>query len=160
VLHDVPKEFGNIDHLVFRADGAIFVIETKSHHGKVTVQNGELRRDDRPFEKNFVKQTLDNTSWVKAFIAGRFGFEPSWIHAAIVFTNAHVPSHCRLVNVAVIRPSYLERWMAKQPGNAQAAQKLWPQMDKVEAQLFAAPKEDQVSRNPRNPVAAAAGLAG
>lgn len=137
VLHDVPKEFGNIDHLVFRKDGAIFVIETKSHRGCVTVLNGELRRDGQSFEKNFVSQTLDSTSWVKAFVARRFGFEPSWIQAAIVFTNAHVPSHCKLLNVAVIRPSYLERWMEKQPGNPQVAQKLWPQIEKAKLELTA-----------------------
>jgi len=140
VLHDVPKEFGNIDHLVFRADGAIFVIETKSHPGTVNVQNGELRRNGWPFEKNFVNQTLDSTSWLKTFVAERFGFQPSWIHAAIVFTNAHVPLGCKPFNVAVIRPSYLERWMAKQPGNAQAAQKLWPGIGEVEAELLAAQK--------------------
>jgi len=98
--------------------------------------------------------------WLKKFLAKHFGFRPAWIHTAIVFTNGRVPLHCEVSNLAVIRPSYLERWMAKQAGNAQAAQKLWPQIDKVEAHLFTAPREARNSWNPRNSVAAAAGLAG
>jgi Nuclease-related domain len=136
VLHDVQKDFGNIDHLVFRSDGAIFLIETKSHHGTVTVQNGELRRDGLPFEKNFVNQTLDNATWLKRFLKTQYRVQQPWIHAAVVFTDAYVPRHCELHNVAIIHRTYLERWMAKQRGNPEQRMKLWPQVDAVEAQLL------------------------
>ena len=128
VFHDVPVARGNIDHLVLRRDGAVFVIETKSHRGDVTLEHCELRHDRRPFEKDFIRQTLDDVSWLKKSIADRLGFEPRWIHAAIVFTHAHVPRHCQLSRVHILRPDYLERWLASQPGDSDAALKLWPQM--------------------------------
>jgi hypothetical protein len=132
VFHDVPAPHGNIDHLVFRRDGAVFVIETKSHRGDVTLDHCELRRDHRPFEKDFIRQTLENVSWLKKFIATHLGFEPRWIHAAIVFTRAHVPSRCQLSRVNILRPVYLERWLNKQPGDAEAALKLWPRRASLE----------------------------
>jgi hypothetical protein len=127
-LHDVDPGAGNFDHVVFRNDGAVFLIETKSHSGKITIRNGQLLRDGRPLEKNFIHQTLDNVTRLKQVIAHQYGFTPSWIHAAIVFTNARVPLHCELSGVAIIRPIYLERWMGKQPGDMPTAQKLWPQI--------------------------------
>jgi len=36
VLHDVMAEYGNVDHIVVRKDGVVFMIETKSQRGKVT----------------------------------------------------------------------------------------------------------------------------
>jgi hypothetical protein len=159
VFHDVPKKHGNIDHLVFRADGAIFLIETKSQGGTVTFLNGELHRNGRPFDKDFIKQTLNNVSWLKKFCERHSGFKPTWVHAAIVFTDAQVPPHCKLFNVDVIHQSYLERWMARLPGNVLTARKLWPQMDKLEAPLRAAPKEVRNSRPAPHRVGVAAGLA-
>jgi hypothetical protein len=131
-FHDVQARHGNIDHLVFRKDGAIFVLETKSHRGNVTIEHCELRRDHRLFEKNFVGQTLENVSWLKSSIMERLGFEPRWIHSAIVFTQAHVPLHCSLSHVHILRPGYLERWLANQPGDAHAARELWPAMSSLQ----------------------------
>jgi hypothetical protein len=128
VFHDVPAARGNIDHLLFRNDGAIFVIETKSHRGDVTVEHCELQRDHRSFEKDFIHQTLDNAAWVRKSIADHLGFEPRWVHGAIVFTKAHVPLHCQLSHVHILRPGYLERWLAKQPGDSEAAQKIESQI--------------------------------
>jgi hypothetical protein len=132
VFHDVPAQFGNLDHLVFRDDGAIFLIETKSHRGTVTIERNELLRDGQQFEKNFIKQTLGNVSWLKKSIGDQFSFTPAWVHSAIVFNNAHVPAHCKLFNVAVIRPSYLERWLEDQPGDLQARKNLWPQVARMD----------------------------
>jgi hypothetical protein len=82
VLHDVPKQFGNIDHLVFREDGAIFLIESKSHHGEVTVRNDELRRDGRSFERDLVSQTLSGVSVAEEILGKAF-----WL-------SAGMDSHC------------------------------------------------------------------
>ena len=115
VLHDVTTNCGNIDHLVTRNDGVMFLIETKSHRGRVTIERGELRLNRRPFEKDILKQTQGNVYWLRDYLKKHFGIEP-WIHAAIVFTNARVPRHCELQNVHVINVTYLERWIARQPG--------------------------------------------
>jgi Nuclease-related domain len=136
VIHNVPTGFGDIDHLVFRDDGAIFVVETKSHQGHLTVRDGQLLRDGRPFDKDFIKQTLGNVKWVKDKIAENSQFQPTWIHAAVVFTRARVPLHCEISNVAVIRPSYMERWMAKAKGNARNAQAFWPKHPDIKSLLF------------------------
>jgi hypothetical protein len=135
VFHDVQSARGNIDHLVVRQDGAIFVIETKSHRGNVSIERCELRRDHRPFEKNLIGQSLDNVTWVKKFMLEHLGFEPRWIHCAIVFTRAHVPLRCSLSHVHIIRPAYLERWLTGQPGDAMVARELWPAMDSMRGWL-------------------------
>ncbi|MDP9454705.1 MAG: hypothetical protein CYG60_23405 [Actinobacteria bacterium] len=56
VFHDVPlPTVGNVDHVVLGERG-FFSIETKSHSGHVTARRGELFRNGRSFEKDFVKQ--------------------------------------------------------------------------------------------------------
>jgi hypothetical protein len=108
VRHDVNTGWDNIDHVVFRRDGAVFLIETKSHSGRITQQDGQLRRNGQLLEKNFIKQTLNHVSWLKQFLKARAGFEP-WVHAAIVFTDAHVEKHLNLNRVDVLNASYLTR---------------------------------------------------
>ena len=56
VFHDVALPgVGNVDHVVLGERG-FFAVETKSHAGRVTARGGELFRNGRPFEKDFVKQ--------------------------------------------------------------------------------------------------------
>jgi Nuclease-related domain len=136
VQHDVNTGRGNIDHLVFRGDGAIFLIETKSHSGWITRQDDELRRNGQPLEKDFVRQTLDNVSWLKNFLKARAGFEP-WIHAAIVFTDAHVEKHLTLKKVEVFNARYLTRWLERAGGNPRASVFLWPQVESLKNELAA-----------------------
>ncbi|HTY88666.1 MAG TPA: nuclease-related domain-containing protein, partial [Candidatus Acidoferrum sp.] len=135
-LHDVAAEFGNLDHLVFRADGAVFIIETKSHHGRIAEERGELRQDGHPLEKDFLKQVHRNVYWLSHFLKTQCGVKP-WIHAAIVFPNAYVSVRRTLRGVDILNVKYLERWMAKAHGNPQAARKLWPQMDRLKPALQA-----------------------
>jgi hypothetical protein len=135
VFQDVNKGAGNIDHLAFRKDGAIFLIETKSHRGKITGQDGQLRRNGRPLEKNFIAQTHQNIFWVKEFLKARLGFEPEWIHAAIVFSNAYVGEHLEIKGVAVITLNQLSEWIRQQPGNPKLAAKLWPEIENLKHEL-------------------------
>jgi hypothetical protein len=134
VLHDVNIGTGNLDHLVFRNDGAVFLIETKSHHGKIIQQNGQLLRDGFPLEKDFIGQTLKNVMWLKKFMKERLELEP-WIHAVIVFTDAHVEKHLVLKGVPVINASFLRRWMQRQPGNPRVKAR-WPEFADFKSQLF------------------------
>lgn len=133
VFHDVLSRHGNIDHIVFRRDGAIFLIETKSHRGIVTEKAGQLYRDGQDFEKNIVQQTLSNISDLRGLLAAHFKEAP-WITAAIVFTSARVPLWCKIKNISVINASYLERWMSKQNGKQSAGAISWallPELRKV-----------------------------
>lgn len=126
VLHDVAAQFGNIDHLVFRKDGAIFLIETKSHPGKVTEQNAE----------QFLKQTHRNLFWLRDFLKHQFGIE-AWINAAIVFPNAYVSVRRPLRGVEIINSKYLGRWMNKARGNPQTARHLWQRIQEVKQKITA-----------------------
>ena len=137
-VHDVVAGNGNIDHLLFRNDGAIFLIETKSHRGKITVQGDELRRDGRLLEKDFIRQVRGNINWLQEFFQAWLSSQP-WINAVIVFTNATVPPHCVVRRVVVIHAGYLERWMATIRGNPQTAKELLPQIEKLKAELLKGP---------------------
>jgi len=111
VSHDVPGACGNIDHLVFRKDGAVFLLETKSHSGRVTARNGQLLVNGKLPEKNFISIINVNAAAKSEELRARFGVTP-WVHAAIVFTNAYVEPDCKLGHVTVMNARFLQRWMA------------------------------------------------
>lgn len=136
VQHDVNTGPGKIDHLVFRRDGAVFLIETKSHSGWITRHDDELRRNGQSLEADFIQQTLENVAWLKKALKTRTGFEP-WIHAAIVFTDAHVEKHLKLKNVDVFNARYLIRWLDRAHGNPRASVFLWPQVESLKNDLAA-----------------------
>ena len=135
VWHGVKTDGGDIDHLAFRKDGAVFLIETKSHHGKITQQDGQLRRDGQPLEKNFIGQAHRNVYWLKEFLKARSGFEPKWIHAAIVFSNAYVEKHLEIKGVAVMNARFLSEWIRRQSGDPQAGAMFWPEIKKLKVEL-------------------------
>lgn len=135
VLHDVNMGRGNLDHLVFRKDGAVFLIETKSHNGNIAQHDGQLRRNGRPLEKNFIAQAHGNIFWLKKFLQARAGFEPLWIHAAIVFSNAYVEKHLEIKSVAVMNAAFLSEWIKRQPGNSKMAAALWPEIGNLKSEL-------------------------
>lgn len=125
VLHDVPARYGNIDHIVFRADGAVFLIETKSHGGRI----------DERRAKQFVTQTHRNLYWLREFLEPHVGSKP-WIYAAIAFPNAFVSVRQPLSGVDVINLKFVERWVGRQKGNVSLAQHLWPKIEQVKAELL------------------------
>ena len=55
VVNDFVLRRGNIDHIVISTKG-ILTVETKSHRGVVTCEGEMLKRDGKPFEKDFIKQ--------------------------------------------------------------------------------------------------------
>ena len=120
---------------MLRKDGAVFVIETKAHGGRVTEQRGELLLNGRPFEKDILKQIHANIYWLREFIKTRFDIEP-WITAAIVFPNAYVVVRRTLRGVDAINGRYLERWMAKARGNPRIAGRLWSRTAAIKAELL------------------------
>ena len=56
VAHDIRFKYGNIDHLVIRDDGRVFLIETKSHRGVITIDGNRLLLNGQPFKKNPIIQ--------------------------------------------------------------------------------------------------------
>ena len=135
VWHDVKTDGSNIDHLAFRKDGAVFLIETKSHHGKITQQDGQLHHNGQPLEKNFIGQMHRNVSWLKEFLKAHPEVEPAWIHAVIVLSNAHVEKNLQIEGVTVINASQLSDWMRSRSGDPQARATLWPEIKKLKIEL-------------------------
>jgi len=56
----VPGRIGNIDQIIIGPTG-IWVIEVKSHTGRITFDGKELRRDSELLEKDFLKQVWAET---------------------------------------------------------------------------------------------------
>jgi hypothetical protein len=88
LLHNVPGHFGDLDHVVVRRNGAIIVIDTKSHRGRVSDVEGRLQLNGRPFEKNLVRQARRNAMWLKDQFQSRLQLGV-YVHAALVFPNAY-----------------------------------------------------------------------
>jgi hypothetical protein len=132
VLHDVNAGRGSIGHLVFRQDGAVFLIETRPH----ARQAGQLCWNRQSWEKDFNRQTLDHIGWLKQFLKAHAVFEP-WIHAAIVLTDAHAEEHLNAGQIDVLDASCLKRWLERARGNPRAAVILWPQVENLKNELMA-----------------------
>jgi len=89
VLNDVPFPYGNLDHIVIRPDRTIFLVETKSHRGKVSWNGKQLLINGRPFSRNPFCQFNRSIRWVRRMAKRLFGMNP-WIVAVLVFPNAEV----------------------------------------------------------------------
>jgi len=134
VFSDISCGHGNIDHFVLRSDGALFLIETKSHGGEVRKVNGQLRMNGRPLEQDFVSQALNGTFWMRDQIKSLIGFKP-WIHTAVVCTNAYVESHLEFRQVRIFNAKHLLLWMERNPPDRNVAEKLWPRRNELRQRL-------------------------
>jgi len=122
VFHDVKSQYGNIDHVVVNKEGAIFLIETKSHHGTVTSNGNSLFINNKLPEKDFISQALNNTFWLKDQIKTYLGEAP-YITPIIVFSNAFVRIPSPVKGVFVINKKYLSDLLNRPPDKAKIFQK-------------------------------------
>jgi hypothetical protein len=125
VLHDVPADYGNVDHLVFRKDGAVFLFETKSRCGTIT----------DAVAAPYLKQTHWNVYWLRDVLKSKLGIKP-WIHAAIVFPNATVKVRSTMRGVEILSGSELERWISQAHGDPVIAHHLWPEIERIKSELI------------------------
>ena len=89
VLNNIPFPYGNLDHLVIRPDGTIYLLETKSHHGRVTWNGKQLLINGRPFSSNPITQVNRSIRWIRKMTKQLFVWNP-WIVSVLVFPNATV----------------------------------------------------------------------
>ena len=134
VLHDIESPYGNIDHIVISKRNGIFLIETKSHGGQVTVEEGNLLVNGRSPEKDFITQVVNNTYWLKQEISELIGPTP-WITPILVFTNAFVVAPKPIKNVKVINKKYLINTLNKLGEKNIANDQIWEQRGKVAQKL-------------------------
>lgn len=134
VLHDVECAYGNIDHLVIASNGAIFMIETKSHRGKVTVQDNVLLVNGRTPEKDFIAQSLRNSFWLRDQIEPFAGKKP-WVTAVLVFTNGFVQVRGPVKGVIVTNKKYLLNTIQNAVRRAHALPGVWENRDEIASLL-------------------------
>lgn len=124
VMHDVVSPNGNIDHIVYDKRGNIFMLETKSHYGRVTAQGDQLRRDGHTFEKDVIKQSLANSFWLKEKIETQLKVK-AWITPVLVFTNAFVTFDKPIKGVYYTNKKYLLQFLQRTNASSPAGLKLW-----------------------------------
>jgi hypothetical protein len=151
VMNDVPFPYGNLDHVVVRLrqgyagqdagqvrpDRTVFLIETKSQHGRVTWNGKHLLINGRPFARNPICQMNRGIRWMQLCpgkqlfglpVRGRLtasalaqagtqtGTNP-WIVAVLVFPNAvvHVRRPVQRINVMSARdlPAFIRSYPGK-----------------------------------------------
>jgi len=135
VFHDIVSPYGNIDHVVLGKDNGVFLIETKSHGGKVSVTDGHLLVNGKPPEKDFIAQTLKNTYWLRDKISEIIGVKV-WFTPVLVFTNAFVPPTKPIKGVFIINKKYLNLLIEKRKAPVEIAAKVWEARGDIEAILF------------------------
>jgi hypothetical protein len=135
VLHDIESPYGNIDHVVIGRSNGIFLIETKSHHGKVDVADGNVLVNGKPPEKNFIGQVLSNSFWLKGRITEITGAQP-WITPILVFTNAFVPHGKSIKNVRIINKRYLDGAIKQKSREGEGHTRIWEMREAVEKTLM------------------------
>jgi hypothetical protein len=106
VLNDIESPYGNIDHIVIGKNQGVFLIETKSHHGKVEVADDVLLVNGKPPEKDFIAQTLKNVYWLRDEISQVTGTKP-WITPVLVFTNAFVIPTKPIKGIVIVNKKFL-----------------------------------------------------
>ena len=91
VFNNVRALYGDIDHLVIHRSGAVYLLETKGHHGKVTWDGKQLLLNGHAFEKDFIAQIHRNITWLRQIIKEHTGVD-TWIFSCLVFPNALIYS--------------------------------------------------------------------
>ena len=130
VLHDIESPYGNIDHIVISKTNGVFLIETKSHGGKVTVEGDTLLVNGKLPEKDFIAQALNNSYWLKKEISDLIGLSP-WINPILVFANAFVEYSKPIKNVKVMNKKYLISTLNKQGSKNSSNEQIWEQRGKI-----------------------------
>ena len=100
VVNDFSSKRGNIDHIVISTKG-ILTVETKSHKGAVTCEGEMLKRDGKPFEKDFIKQAWAEAYSIRDLLTekGVCNLRPQPV---IVFTEADVQVKEKVRGVKII----------------------------------------------------------
>jgi hypothetical protein len=123
VFHDVAGGSGNIDHVVIRNDGAVMLIDVRADAGKVWEEDGALLVNGAFAEKDFIKQTRLNATWLQDTLAFVLG-APATVNAAVAFPNAWVSLSEELNHVRVMNSKSLMTWMSEAWPNRKVSERL------------------------------------
>lgn len=134
VLNDLVSPYGNIDHVVVSKESGVFLIETKSHRGKVNVRENVLYINEHLPEKDFINQTLKNTYWLREKLVEITGIK-AWINPIIVFTSAYVPFIGPVKGIKIINKKYLLPTIKNSSKNTPDNQQLWEKREVILSKL-------------------------
>ena len=136
VVHDFVSKRGNIDHIVISTKG-ILTVETKSHRGVVSCEGEMLKRDGKPFEKDFIKQAWAEALSIRDLLASH-GMSAPKSQPVILFTNADVQVRKQVRGVEIISrrhlPLYLNR--LQKCLSVSEAEKIFEILKLSQSQLF------------------------
>jgi hypothetical protein len=108
VINDIQTGHGNIDHAVLSKTGQVFVIETKSHFGRLEISREELFLNKHLPEKDFIKQVLGNSFWIRDKIQ-ELKITKIWVTPILVFTNLWVPENPPIKGVYIENIKFLNK---------------------------------------------------
>ncbi|MDD2272431.1 MAG: nuclease-related domain-containing protein [Desulfuromonadaceae bacterium] len=111
-FHDLAFSGFNIDHVVIGTSG-IFLVETKSHGGKVTTEGDKLLLNGNPTDKDFINQTWSQTYQLKSFLKEQTGKEYQ-VKPVLCFSKAFVQLRQAIKGVAVVNSKFLNELLQRQ----------------------------------------------
>ncbi|HEX9135976.1 MAG TPA: nuclease-related domain-containing protein, partial [Nitrospirota bacterium] len=136
VVNDFVLRRGNIDHIVISTKG-IFTIETKSHRGVVSCEGEILKRDGKPFEKDFITQGWREALSLRDLLTSQ-GISAPKPQPVLLFANADVRVRKQVRGVEIISrwhfPLYLERLQKRI--TAKEAEKIFEILKLSQSQMF------------------------
>ena len=111
-FHDISFDGFNIDHVAV-GSGGIFLVETKSHSGKVDAKGDTLLLNDKQPLKNFLNQTWSQTYQLREFLKKQTSRE--WnVKPILCFTRAFVSVRAPVKGISVVNKKYLTTYLLQQ----------------------------------------------
>ena len=134
VWHDVPSNFGNIDHIVLCKNGEVVLIETKAHSGTVKIEGTNILINGQPPEKNMIRQCLQNVFYLRELIQTT-AQQSVWITPILVFTDAFVNPGKPIKGIRIMNKKYLLQTIHELANNVKYGNTLWSNSTSLD-QLF------------------------
>lgn len=136
VVNDFVLNRGNIDHIVISTKG-ILTIETKSHRGVVSCEGEMLKRDGKPFEKDFIKQGWREALSIRDLLTSH-GISAPKPQPLLLFANADVLGRKQVRGVEIISRPYLPLYLERLPKRitAKEAEKIFELLKLSQSQMF------------------------
>jgi len=136
VVNDFVLKRGNIDHIVISTKG-ILTIETKSHRGVVSCEGEMLKRDGKPFEKDFIKQGWREALSIRDLLTSH-GISAPKPQPLLLFANADVRVRKQVRGVEIISRWYLPLYLERLPKRitAKEVEKIFELLKLSQSQMF------------------------
>jgi hypothetical protein len=129
IWHDVPGKYGNFDHIVLSKKGQIFLIETKTISGTVTIKGKQILINGKLPEKDYLGQCLndikDLASKIKMVTNKNF-----WITTIIAF-NAYVVNPTTINHIYVTYSKELVSYIQRTARWERGTPDLWAKAEKL-----------------------------